>query len=68
MSAVVKYTANSFEVVRTTTLFDLNIKGVGTCYDVTADGQTFLIQLTGMEGSSTPATLVMNWQEELKKK
>ncbi len=68
MSATVKYSASSFEVVRTTPLFDLNIKGVGSLYDVTEDGQTFLIQLTGIEGVSTPATLVQNWQEDLKKK
>jgi serine/threonine protein kinase len=67
-SATVKYSATSFEVVRTTVLFDLNIKGVGNRKDVTADGETFLIQFTGVEGASMPATLVMNWDEELKKK
>jgi serine/threonine protein kinase len=68
MSATVKYSASSFEVIRTTPLFDVNIKGVGTFMDVTADGQRFLIRLSGIEGASSPATLVMNWQEELKKK
>ena len=67
-AATVKYSASSFEVVRTTPLFDLNIKGVGELADITADGQTFLVRLTGMEGASSPVTLVMNWQEELKKK
>jgi dipeptidyl aminopeptidase/acylaminoacyl peptidase len=68
MSATVKYSSSSFEVVRTTHLFDLNIKGAGTLNDVTADGQTFLVELTGIQGGSSPVTLVMNWQEELKKK
>jgi Tol biopolymer transport system component len=68
MSANVIYSATSFEVVRTTPLFDLNIKGVGELKAVTADGETFLIALTGTEGASSPATLVMNWDEELKKK
>ena len=68
MSATVKYSASSFEVVRTTPLFDLNTKGGGTLWDVTADGQTFLVQFAGMEGASLPVILVTNWQEELKKK
>lgn len=68
MSATVKYSATSFEVVRTTPLFDLNIKGIGELKAVTEDGKTFLISLTGMEGTSSPATLVMNWDEELRKK
>jgi serine/threonine protein kinase len=68
MSATVKYSSTSFEVVRTTALFDVNIKGVGELKAVTEDGETFLIALSGMEGASSPATLVMNWDEELKKK
>jgi Tol biopolymer transport system component len=68
VSATVKYSGNAFEVVRTTPLFDLNINGVGRPFDVSEDGKTFLIQFTGMEGASLPATLVMNWDEELRKK
>jgi len=68
MSAEVKYTTSSFEVVRTTVLFELNIKGVGTFMDISADGQRFLLSIASVEESSTPATLVMNWNEELKKK
>jgi len=68
VAATVKYSSSSFEVVRTTPLFDLNIQGVGTLHDVTADGQTFLVQFAGTEGTSSPATLVLNWQEELKQK
>lgn len=68
MSAEVRYTSSSFEVVRTTLLFELNIKGVGTLMDVNADGQRFLLRVASIEESSIPATLVMNWNEELKKK
>ncbi len=68
VSAEVKYTASSFEVVRTTVLFDLNIRGVGTFMHVSEDGQRFLLRIASVDESSTPVTLVMNWNEELKKK
>jgi Tol biopolymer transport system component len=34
-------------------------------YDVTKDGQRFLIDVTSEEGEQTPLTVVQNWQAEL---
>lgn len=68
MSATVKHSPTSFEIVRTTPLFELNTKGVGTFYAVSSDAQRFLVQYSGVEGESSPVTLVVNWQEELKRK
>ena len=47
-------------------LFHANVPGVGFPYDVSADGQRFLVNLAEEE-SQTPLRLVTNWVEELKK-
>ncbi len=40
----------------------------GTGYDVTGDGQRFLINTFSDHGESSPITLVVGWDEELKKR
>jgi len=47
-------------------LFRANIAPMGTLYDVSPDGQSFVIQVTG-EGSQAPLNFVTNWMAELKK-
>ena len=37
-------------------------------YDVSADGQRFLVTSAGNQANNQPITLVMNWDAELKKK
>jgi serine/threonine protein kinase len=68
MAAAVKHSPASFEIIRTAPLFELNTRGVGTFHAVSSDGQKFLVQYSGAEGESSPVTLVVNWQEELKGK
>ena len=49
-------------------LFAAKVKGTHFFhYDVSADGQRFLVNVDVGEGSSTPITLVENWTAELKK-
>ncbi len=48
-------------------LFKMNVSGVGTPYDVTPDGQRFLLNTSEEEGAA-PLFLVTNWLAELKKK
>ena len=49
-----------------------NVGGVsfldGSAYDVTADGQRFLVNVFLEDTSSHPVTLVVNWDEALRKK
>ncbi len=58
---------NSFQIGRTQTLFRTNLNGLGWLFDVSKDGQKFLVQVAA-EQSDRPLTLVVNWTEELKKK
>ena len=51
-------------------LFETNLGGVngaGYLYDVTGDGQRFLVKAAGGEGAQEPITLVLNWTAALKK-
>ena len=66
--------ASTFEAGAPAALFEANIipagagvPGVGHQYDVTADGQRFLLNLEPQETASTPLTVVLNWQAGLKK-
>ena len=46
----------------------ININGGGSNWDVSADGQRFLINATGGEGAAQePITLVLNWAAGLRK-
>jgi len=48
-------------------LFPLAVRGLSREYDVSHDGQRFLI-ITDNQGSSQSLTLVQNWLAEVKKK
>jgi hypothetical protein len=41
--------------------------GMHYCYDVSADGQRFLIITAPEQNASTPITVVVNWTAGLKK-
>ncbi len=58
---------SSFQMGRTQPLFRTNLNGLGWLFDVSKDGQKFLVQVAA-EQSDRPLTLVLNWTEELKKK
>ncbi len=67
MMAEVKAVGSSFEVGTVKPLFDTQSKGVLWIAAVSADGNRFLMG-SALGQSSTPLTLVLNWDEELKKK
>ncbi|MGH9816767.1 MAG: protein kinase domain-containing protein, partial [Candidatus Acidiferrales bacterium] len=66
MTAVeVSARADTFDVGAAKPLFQaLPLRG-GNAYDVTADGQRFLVNLLLQQQSSEPMTLVINWPEAL---
>ncbi|HSA91934.1 MAG TPA: protein kinase [Terriglobales bacterium] len=57
---------SEFQVGATKPLFRLSAPAVGMPYDVSSDGQRFLVNYLH-EDSSTPLTLVVNWTTALKK-
>jgi hypothetical protein len=68
MSVTIK-TAPSFEVGTVAPLFALTaIQGLDAqAYDVTSDGQRFLIMATSYEREPRPVTLFLNWTAVLRK-
>jgi len=52
------------------TLFDFESRSISgnNINDVSSDGKQFLAVVTDSKQTSTPITLVVNWDEELKKK
>jgi serine/threonine protein kinase/Tol biopolymer transport system component len=68
MSAAVNGAGSAFEVGAVRPLFDTRAGGPGFLYDVSADGQRFLVNTLVEELSeSAPITLVVNWPALLKK-
>jgi eukaryotic-like serine/threonine-protein kinase len=67
MATQVQSRASSFEVGATNTLFATRPYGVFGRFDVSADGQRFLIPFEAGQ-ASTAITLVTNWPADLKKK
>jgi Tol biopolymer transport system component/tRNA A-37 threonylcarbamoyl transferase component Bud32 len=68
MAADVKASGSTFDVGAIRPLFEVKAKGLVGFYDVTADGQKFLIGIQVGGQSVTPLTLVTNWHAELKRK
>jgi Tol biopolymer transport system component len=56
--------ANEFSVSEARPLFRETLVGVASPYDVSGDGQRFLVN--GLERDTLPLTLVANWKELLK--
>ena len=73
MAAEVNGQANGFSVGTVKTLFDSQMRTTGFAgtnppnYDVSADGQKFLVNIAEESGASVPTTLMVNWTEELRK-
>jgi hypothetical protein len=70
MSAMVNGAGAAFEVGAVRPLFDapaLRIPNQGSMYDVSPDGQRFLVNTLAEEDAAAPITLVVNWPALLKK-
>lgn len=67
LAAAVSAKDATFEVGVVQTLFSFQSGGPRTVYDVTADGQRFLVNTRGDQARATPAplTVVVNWQAAL---
>lgn len=61
--------ANGIQVGTPRALFDLRIGSLpgAPYYDVSHDGQRFLVSVAGEENTPTPMTVVLNWNAGLKK-
>ena len=70
ISAMVNGSGSAFEVGAVRPLFDthaLTIGNTGSMYDVSPDGQRFLVNTLAEEAAPAPITLVVNWPALLKK-
>ena len=70
MSAEVRSGTSAVEIVSVKPLFQIGnlLHGTRSLYDVTADGQRFLVETIQGNENSAPLTLVVNWPGEVKKK
>jgi len=68
MAAEVSAGGGTFQVGRTQPLFEIRPQRPGNIFDVTPDGQRFLVNTATQAQTSAPMTLVVNWPAELKKK
>lgn len=70
MSVEVKTDGSTFEHRTPTALFGTRVGGIdtpGDYYDVTADGQRFILNNLVAEAAYTPITVVLNWTADLKR-
>ena len=68
MAAAVKGDGTGFEVGAVQALFQTRAStGKRSPYDVSADGQRFLINTAPRQEAATPITVVLNWTAGLKK-
>jgi serine/threonine protein kinase len=68
MTAVrVNAVGNSFSVGEVETLFDAFAEGVSYMLDASKDGQKFLVSYNPIQSNSELLTMVMHWNDELKK-
>ena len=65
MAAAITVDATRVEVGAVQALFGLRRGGVRYFYDVSADGQRFLVNTADEQGASTALTLVLNWPASL---
>ena len=67
MVVPVKSGPSSFEPGVPRVLFDLHTRILFENFDISADGQKFLINNVVEEAAVSPATVVLNWTADLKK-
>ncbi len=68
MATEVSSKSDTFEVGATTPLFKTRAVRPGKAYEVSPDGQRFLVNTNFEEKDISPLTLVVNWNAELMKK
>ena len=68
MATEVNVKGDRLEVGATRPVFEIRPGGPGNIYDVTADGQRFLVNRAEEQQTSAPLTLVLNWTADLKRK
>ena len=68
MAVEVNQQGSTFEVGAETPLFTIRTQRLGSIYQVTPDGQRFLVNVAVEEEHPSPLTLVMNWTADLKRK
>jgi hypothetical protein len=64
-AAEVTARGDTFDIGRTQPLFDVRSHGPGNIYDVTPDGQRFLVNTTSDQLNARSVTLVVNWTAAL---
>jgi hypothetical protein len=68
MAATVNGKGSSFEVGAVRPLFDTHaLNAARYSYDVSADGQRFLVNTAPVQTTAAPITVVLNWTAGLKK-
>jgi hypothetical protein len=67
IAAAVNGKGAGFEVGAARALFQTQITGLRYQYDVSADGQRFLINTSSQPAASAPITVVLNWTAGFKK-
>lgn len=68
MMAEVRANGSTFEVLKVTQHMNLQAKREISLFDMSSDGKRILGWITPTQDKSVPLTLVVNWDEELKKK
>lgn len=68
MTAKVKQNGSALEIGTATPLFQAHPESFLHSYDVSADGQRFLVVTSEPQKLPSPITVVLNWTAELKKK
>jgi Tol biopolymer transport system component len=66
-AAAIKVSGSILEGGTVQTLFRFSRPPVRYPYDVSADGQRFLVMVPVDQSAATPLTVVMNWQSDVKK-
>jgi len=68
MSVEVDGSGSTFRIGKIKEHFDQSLVGGITTRDISADGQNILLEISNFQQESVPLTLVVHWDEELKKK
>lgn len=67
MAAPVALSADRVDVGAAQPLFEVSRTGIQkSIYDVSSDGQRFLVNIADVQGQTNPITLIVNWTAGLK--
>lgn len=67
MAAKVKQSGSKLEIDTPTRLFKTHTESFLASYDVSADGQRFLVVSSSLQKQPSPITVVVNWNSALKR-